>query len=113
MWVALFAPRKSDIFIKALFTEVITKYARMSTGQFRKQFLRETKVIKKTAHREQIKMLEMATVLSKAAGSKWLYDSIMRDTTKNKKATHRILQPEIETDPSSLISNIKKTELQL
>ena len=50
----------SYIIIKALFTEVVTKYARMSPGQFRKQFLRETKVSQKKAQRNQIKMMEMS-----------------------------------------------------
>lgn len=82
--------------VSSLYREVCTKYVRMSSGQFRRQYMREIKADKQEAHRKQIRMRksERATTFN--------FDTISSDKTKSKISTHRRLQAEIEADSQFL-----------
>lgn len=97
-----------DNIVKYLHKQICTKFIRMSSGQFRKQFLRELKTEKHEAHRKQIRMKkqkkgEMPNVFN--------FESIQADKTLDKIASHRRLQAEIEFDQNTLTNKFNKTNL--
>ena len=94
--------------IDSLYNEICSKYLRMSSGQYRKQFLREIKTEKQEAHRKQIRMRKAKKGQDKIIFG---FDFIISDITDSKIASHRRLQAEVEYDDSYLENKFTKTEL--
>ena len=84
---------ENDSIVKGLFNEVLAKYLRMSSAQFRKDFLRKIKVKKQEAHRKQIQT--KGTVGVKKGAGKWGMEEIVKDDSAEKMISHRRLQSEI------------------
>ena len=92
-----------------IYREITAKFIRMSSAQFRREFIIQTKVEKHDAHRKQIQMGS-----KKVVKDIFSYETIIKDKSKYKESSHKRLQSEIlkSENETFLQDTFKKTELQ-
>lgn len=76
--------------IDSIFSEILKKYIKMSSAQFRQEYKRELRVQKEEAHRKQIRMRA-----DKASKQKLTFSFIIDDTSDCKMKSHLRLQSEL------------------
>ena len=86
-WLHMFTGEASVI--STLYVEIIDKYIRMSSAQFRHEYMRKLRIEKEEAHRKQVKI---KTKKSTSAQGKLTMKEIKSDETDNKISSHLRLQ---------------------
>lgn len=89
-----------------LLDEVISKYLRMSSSQFKREFVRSMGTGKEMGHRKQVQCSKRKTV------ERWSMKNAYNDRSVDKMATHRHIQSELENDQGFLrCSEFKRYDL--
>ena len=92
--------------INSLLHEVVSKYLKMSSAQFRREFKRELQIQKEESHRKNIRMRK-----EKQKKRAIDYNEIMQDSSNKKQKTHLRLKSELADGSSEFLTFFTRDQL--